>query len=510
MLHGWRKPLALLISVASSVTGVFVLTPTLIAHADTAQRTSWNAVSKELYRLVGDTSSTNPPPWEPMYASKLVLSVTPAVTSWAVLSAFADVESGSTLNTEVGIAIGTTVVAWKDGGEYTGSSPDPVYVQEPYEMYAGTTYNLELMWRPATSEPTGAFLEAGDPVPPGGPGFSPTTLNALLTPLSDDFVASAVSLGTSQFSTASTSWTPMDSTVEKSFTTPAGSGNYNALLTASADLYSSSSAWTNADMGICLAAATTINSTCTSGASIIGAQTSGSATGAMPVASLVEATATLSSNTTYTMEIFWQAESAHTVYAGAGGGSGTYSLTSLIAQMTPSSDAEQATISTTSVQTRSYSGSDDGTGWETIGSDTYSITPSVNVLTYLTANATLSINTGVDPVDFGICVASGSNTCDSTGTYIAAETASRVLPPTPDAAYLQIPVFMTAGTPYTVALQWRAGDAMTSGESMVAGKSISGTLWPTDESTLTSLQADGVRDRIVAACRREYGAELRA
>jgi RHS repeat-associated protein len=487
-LQGLRKPLALLVSVASSLTGVFILTPTVVAHADTAQRTSWNAVSKELYRLEGDTSSSNPPPWEPMDPSKLVLAVTPAVNSTAVLSSFVDVESSTTLNTEVGIAINGVVVAWKDGGEYTGSSPDPVYVQEPYGMNAGTTYSLELMWRPATSEPAGVFLEAGDPVPPDGPGFSPTTLNALLTPTSDGFVASKVSSGTSQFSTTSTAWTLMDSSVETSFMTPAGSGNYSTLLTASADLYSSSSAWTNADIAICIAASTAINSTCTSaGASIIGAQTSGSVAGGMPIAALVEATQTLAPNTTYTMGIFWQAEAAHTIYAGAGT-SGAYSLTSLIAQMTPSSDSEQSTISTTSVQTRSYSGSDNGTNWETIGSDTYSITPSVSVLTYLTANATLAINTGTDPIDFGICVASGSNTCDTTGANIAAETASRVAPPAPDAAYLQIPVFMTAGTPYTVALQWRAGDAMTTGESMVAGKSISGTLWPTDESTLTSLQ----------------------
>ena len=99
------------------------------------------------------------------------------------------------------------------------------------------------------------------------------------------------------FSTMSTTWTPMDSSVKGYFTTPAGSSNYNALFTASADLYSSSSAWTNADMGICIAAATNINGTCTSGASIIGAQTSGSVSGGMPIASLVEATATLTPNT---------------------------------------------------------------------------------------------------------------------------------------------------------------------------------------------------------------------
>ncbi len=478
----WRRALVGFVSLTSSLTGVFVFAPAVVAHADSAQRTSWNAVSKELYRLEGNNGTT----WVPMDPSKLVLSVTPAVNSTAVLSAFADVESGTLINTEVGIAVNGTVVAWKGGGEYTGSSPDPVSVQEPYAMTAGTTYSLELMWRSATAMPAGAFLEGGDPVPPAGPGFSPSTLNALLTPTSDNYTASAVSSGTVLFSTASTTWQLMDSSVETSFTTPAGSSNFNTLLSASADLFSSSSAFTSADMGICFAAASSINSTCTSpGASIIAAETSGSATGAMPIAALVEATQTLTPSTTYTMGIFWQAEAAHTIYAGAGP-SGAYSLTSLIAQMTPAADAELNTVSTTSVQTRAYSGSDDGTPWETIGSESYSVTPSVNVLTYLTANATLAIASGVDPINYGICVISGSETCDTAGDNIVAETASRVLPPTPDAASLQIPVFMTAGTAYTVTLEWRAGNPMSSGQSMSAGRTIAGPM--TEQTTLTGLE----------------------
>ncbi len=470
-------------SLSSALTGLFVFAPATPAKADVAQRTSWNAVSRHLYRLEGNNGTT----WVPMDPSKLVLSVTPAVNSTAVLSAFADVESETTLNTEVGIAVNGTVVAWKGGGEYTGGSPDPVYVQEPYAMTAGTTYSLELMWRSATPMSAGTYLEGGDPVPPLGPAFSPTTLNALLTPSSDNFVASAVTSPTTQYTTTSTSWTLMGSSVETSFTTPAGGSNYNALLTASADLFSSSSAFTSADMGMCFAAASSINSTCTStGASIIAAQTSGSATGAMPIAALVEATQTLTPNTTYTMGIFWQAEAAHTIYAGAGA-SGAYSLTSLIAQLTPTSDGEQATVATTAKQTRAWSSTDDGTSWEELGSESFSITPSVNVLTYLTANATLAINTGIDPIDYGICVISGSEACDTAGDYLVAETASRVLPPTPDAAYLQIPVFMTAGTAYTVELEWRAGDAMGSTASMTAGRSIAGPFTP-EETTLTSLQ----------------------
>jgi RHS repeat-associated protein len=480
--RGWRRALVGFVSLTSSLTGVFVFAPAVVAHADSAQRTSWNAVSKELYRLEGNNGTT----WVPMDPSKLVLSVTPAVDSTAVLSAFADVESGSLINTEVGIAVNGTVVAWKDGGEYTGSSPDPVYVQDPYPMTANTTYSLELMWRTATAMPAGAFVEGGDPVPPYGPGFSPSTLNALLTPNADNYVAKAVSTGSTLFSTSATTWQLMDSTVETSFTTPAGSSNFSTLLSASADLFSSSSAFTSADMGICFAAASSINSTCTSsGASIIAAETSGSATGAMPIAALVEATQTLSPSTTYTMGIFWQAEAAHTIYAGAGA-SGAYSLTSLIAQMTPAADAELSAVATTSVQTRAYSGSDDGTPWETIGSESYSVTPSVNVLSYLTANATLAIASGVDPIDYGICVISGSETCDTAGDNIVAETASRVLPPTPDAASLQIPVFMTAGTAYTVTLEWRAGNPMSSGQSMTAGRTIAGPM--TEQTTLTGLE----------------------
>jgi RHS repeat-associated protein len=478
----WRRPLAVFVSLASALSGLFIFTPAVVVHADNAQRTSWNATSRQMYRLEGSNGAT----WVPMDPSKLVLAVTPAVNSAAVLSAFADVESSTAVNTEVGISVNGTVVAWKDGGEYTGSSPDPVYIQQPYSMTAGTTYSLELMWRATTPMSPGVFLEAGDPVPPTGPGFSPSTINALLTPSSDNYVASAVSPGSVAFSTSSATWTIMDTSVQTSFTTPAGGSNFSTLLTASADLYSLSSAFTNADMGICLAASSSINSTCTStGASIIAAQTSGSATGAMPIASLVDATATLTPSTTYTMAIFWQAAAAHAIYAGAGV-AGAVSLISLIAQMTPTTDAELATVATTSIQTRAYSGTDDGTPWETIGSESYSITPSVNVLTYLTANATLAIASGIDPIDYGICVISGTQTCNTAGSNIVAETASRVLPPIPDAASLQVPVFMTAGTAYTVTLEWRAGYAMSSGQSMSAGRTIAGPM--TEETTLTSLE----------------------
>jgi hypothetical protein len=155
--------------------------------------------------------------------------------------------------------------------------------------------------------------------------------------------------------------------------------------------------------------------------------------------------------------------------------------------MTPTSDAELATVATTAKQTRAWSGSDDGTAWKTIGADTYSITPSVNVLTYLTANATLAITSGTDPIVYGICVISGVQTCYTAGGNIVAETVSRVLPPISDAAYLQIPVFMTAGTAYTITLEWRAGNPMVSGNSMIAGRTITGS-YPTEESTLTSQQ----------------------
>ncbi len=482
--RSWKQALAVVASIASACTGFFVFAPAAVAKADVAQRTSWNTATHQLYRLEGNNGST----WVPLDPSKLVLSVTPTVASTAVLSAFVDVESSTSLNAEIGIAVNGIVVAYKDGGEYTGSSPDPVYVQHPMPMNANSPYTLELMWRATSAEGPGVFLEAGDPVPTYGPGFSPSTLNALLTPNPDTLTPYAESTGTQplQFTTSSTTWQLMDSSVETSFTTPTGSSNFSTLLTASADLYSSS-AYSYSDMGICLVAAATVNSSCNSGANIIAAKTSGAAAGAMPIASLVEATQTLAPNTTYTMGIFWQSEAGHAIYAGVGT-TGAWSLVSLIGQMTPTSDNELSTVATTGIQTRTYSTSDDGTAWTTLGSETFSLTPTVNVLTYLTANATLAINTGSDPIDYAICVASGTgNSCDAAGDNIVAETASRVLPPTPDAAYLQIPVFMSAGTAYTVTLEWRAGFSMSGTESMTAGRTISAGAF-VEQSTLTSLE----------------------
>jgi RHS repeat-associated protein len=471
----------MLVSLSSILMGFVIVTPAVVAHADSAQRTSWNTVSNQMYRLEGNQDVI----WVPMDPDKLVLTVTPTVDSTAVLSAFSDVESSTTLNTDIGIEIDNTgsPIAWKEGGEYTGSSPDPVYVQAPYPMTHGVTYVITLVWKARTPQADGTFLEAGDPVPPDGPLFSPTTLNALLTPTLDNFVPNIVSTGSSLFSTTSASWVPMDNSVMTTFVTPSGTGQYNALFTASADLYSASSAYATADMGICLEAGGTISLTCATPATMIATQTSGSASGSMPIASLVEATQTLDPSRTYTMAIFFRSEtSGHAIYAGTSetGSTGPYSPSSIIAQLTPVADAEQSTTPL-GAQTRTYSGTDDGTAWATIGTGTtLTVTPSANVLDYITANVTLSKSGGTPHVDVGICVIT-AGTCDGAGTDLVDYAAMSSLSGTQTAVYLQIPVFMTTTHTYTIALQWASASAMSGTESMTAGSAL-------DVTSLTSLQ----------------------
>lgn len=479
---GQRRPqsagvcaLAIFASLASALTGLFIFTPALVAHADTAQRTSWNASSNQMYRLEGNNGMS----WIAMDPSKLTLSISPAVDSYAVLSASADVESSTTENTDVGISVGGGApLAWKEGGEYTGSKPDPVYTQVPTIMDTGHTYTVEVVWKARSAEGLGQWLIAGDG---DGSLFATTTLNALLTPVSANLVSSKVASPSTSYSTTtpSNAWQLMSmSSLDDTFATPAGPGNYSALMTASADLYSSSSAYTNANLGICLSAAGgTINSACSAAGDIIlGSQTSGSVSGSMPIASLAEDTQTLLPSSTYMAGILWEAATNNTIYAGL-----VSSPTSLIVQLTPVSDSEQATTSTGST-TRPWASGDTGVTWEQIGTDSYTITPSANVLTYLTGNATLAETTGSYHTDFGICVTTGSGLC-TTPSNIAAWTETGVWTGSPTAAYLQIPVFMTSGVTYTVSLVWKSDNPMASGNTMSAGQTT-----PAEVSTLTSLQ----------------------
>src|SRR5206468_3692655 len=106
----------------------------------------------------------------------LALSVTPSTSSNVILSANADLwTSTPSDNQDMAIWIsggsyGTgQVIGWKESGGGNGSTPNAAYLQTVVSLSAGTSYQVQLMWR---SGNPGRTVFAG--VGPLNGTFSPT------------------------------------------------------------------------------------------------------------------------------------------------------------------------------------------------------------------------------------------------------------------------------------------------------------------------------------------------
>lgn len=447
------------------------LVKTASPPSDSAGRSVWNATSTSSYQLQGNNGST----WVQMDGSKLSLTITPTANSVAVLSANADLfTSVANVNQDLGITVnGGNPVVWKESGGYSSYKPAAVFAQTTYAMSAGTAYTVSVSWKTNVVQPSGSFVRAGAGT---SAPYSPTILSAVLTPTSKSLVASAVSSGATQFTTASSSWAVMDSSLNTTFTA-ATSGQ--ALLTANADVFTARSG-TNQDVGICVAPAASLSAGCSNGTVVAWAE-NGGAPAYMPIAALVEAVYPVSANAQYTVGIVWRASGGGgTIYAGAGGG--PYSASSTVAQISPSPDNEIRTASTTSQLSRTESQSDNGTAWAGMSSSTQlTFTASTEGVGYLGANSSLFANSGSFNVDLGVCVAVGSGPCTTAGWKESGSATAY----SPDAAFLQVPYAISAGTTYTVKLEWRTNANMPSGTAVFAGAGSS----PYSPTTLSVLLA---------------------
>ena len=457
--------LAIVLSAVCAAAGVSVATPAIQALADTAQRTSWNATSTQSYTLHNNNGSS----WAEMDASRLSLTITPAITSDAVLAANTDLFTSSAgVNTDVAIEVNNSVVVWKEAGGYSSYAPAAVFAQDEMLMTAGSTYTVALYWKTNVAQPVGAFSQAGAGL---GPTYSPTVLSALLTPDSLGFVAAASSAITYQASTSSTSWVSLPASTSTAaltatVTTGASSG-YDALVTANADTFTATGG-VNQDLGICYATTASFGTSCPQNG-VVAYQENGGAGAYKPVASLVQAHLSLAANTNYEFGVVYKANGSGAIYAGAG--TNPYSASSIIVQLTPAADSEVAATTQSAQEQRPYSTGDVGTSWESVPNvSSLSLTPSVNVLTYLDANATLFADAGGYNIDLGVCVTSGTQTCDGAGTHIVGwKESGSATAYSPDASFLHAPFYMQPGTAYTVTLQWRTNVAMAPGDVVFAG-----------------------------------------
>jgi hypothetical protein len=136
------------------------------------------AVSTQQYTLANSDGST----WVDMDPTTLSLTITLSATSVAVLSANADLFTGSAgYNQDLGIDVNGSIAAWKESGGFAGTfSPNAAFVQTVVTLNAGTTYTVKLRWK--TNRPAaGTTIYAG--AGPIGSQYSPSRLTALLVPL---------------------------------------------------------------------------------------------------------------------------------------------------------------------------------------------------------------------------------------------------------------------------------------------------------------------------------------
>jgi hypothetical protein len=135
-------------------------------------------VSTQQYQLTGSDGAS----WTDIDASgNLTLTVTPTVSSQAILSGNADLWTSSAgYNQDVGIDVNGTIIGWKESGGFAGTfSPNAAYVQVVVQVNAGTAYTIKLRWK-ANKPAAGATIWAG--AGPIGTQYSPTSLAVQFAP----------------------------------------------------------------------------------------------------------------------------------------------------------------------------------------------------------------------------------------------------------------------------------------------------------------------------------------
>ena len=340
----------------------------------------------------------------------------------------------------------------------------PTAASGPNDLRAGpdgnmwfTEYNPSIN-KVARITMTGTFAEFSVPTANSGPGgIAPgPDGNMWFTEDSADKiarigVARGVTAASGQQYTLSgsdgTTWWPIDPAALSVTLTP--KVDSNVVLSGNADLWTSI-AGVNQDLGIRVSGGIYG----TPGRVVAWKESGGFAGTFSPNAAFVQSIMPLTAGPTYTATLVWKTnkQTAGTIYAAAG--SAPYSPTRLTAEMIPNTDVDlQFAVST---QQYALAGSD-GATWQDLdgtGLLTIAFTPAASGPALINANADLwTARAGVNQ-DIGIFISGGSF---SPGRVVAwKESGGFAGTFSPNAAEAQAVVQLTAGTPYTIKLQWKA------------------------------------------------------
>ena len=417
--------------------------------------------SSQQYQLTGSNGAT----WTDIDPTNLSITFTPNAASVAILSANASLWTNvAGYNQDIGISVtGTgfpTVTgqpeAWKESGGVSnpaspGSatfSPNAAFLQTVIPVSAATPYTAKLQWKSNVPDPYTIWAGAG----PIGNKYSPIRISAFLVPLSQMTQWSKSSPAQYQLSGSNgATWQDIDTTnLSVTFTPPPG--NWLAMVSGNADLWTSSLG-INQDIGVTVSGGlypTTL------GQPEVWKESGGPAT-LSPNAAFVQAPLAVVGTSTYTAKLQWKANrpTSGTIWAGAGPVAGKYSPTSIAVYLVPS-PAGGAGASTTQQYTFPIS---DGSTWLALDNTNLklTLTPSVNTNYLLSANVDLWTNTIGYGQDIGIMISGG--TFGTGGTLLTWQESGSTGTFSPNAAYAYGDVSLAASTTYTVWLVWKTNRA---------------------------------------------------
>jgi hypothetical protein len=371
-------------------------------------------------------------------------TLAPSASQWALLEANADLWTARAgFNQDIGIFVSTnggadTLVGWKESGGNGGTfSPNAAFLQVPFAVTGGSTYVVKLKWKTnRDARPAGATIYAGA----GGAGpYSPTSLSARLIPtanLSTSVITTQPTLVRNDGATWITLGTGLPVTL-----TPSASST--AILGANADLWTASAGY-NQDLGIFVS----VNS---GPDSLVAWKESGGFAGTFsPNAAFVHTVYSMSGGSTYVFTLRWKTNRTDPggIYAGAGAGP-QYSPTRLTAEVLPAGvNPQSAAIATQQTLTSS-----DGASWAPVSAALdQTIAPTAQSVVMLSGNADMFTATAGYNQDLGIFVSIGGAPDElvawkESGGYNGTFS--------PNAAYVQSPFVMSAGTSYRFSLMWK-------------------------------------------------------
>lgn len=413
--------------------------------------TSFTVAKTAQYSLANSDGAT----WQEIDPA-VRLSVAPGFAQAAVVGGNIDLWTANAgYNQDVGIFMSDnggadSLIAWKESGGFAGTfSPNAAFVQAVTAVASGHIYIFKLEWK--TNKPaSGATIFAGaGPLPaPNPPAISPVRLTAKLAPASPTAVYdSSIAMQHSLTHSDGATWQELDPALR---VTVAATAAGSAVLGANVDLWTAT-AGLNQDVAIFVSD--------NAGADqLVGWKESGGFAGTFsPNAAYLQSVLSLVSGHSYVFKLMWKtnkpAGTTDTIFAGAGPLPGTTQIspTRLTAIVLPAA----ANPSYTAVANTQYTlASSDGATWVEIDPTNLRVTVAPVAPTSVIAGVNLDLwtaNAGYNQ-DVALFVSDNGGADQLLGWKESGGFAGTF---SPNAAFLQAMMDLTAGHSYVFKIKWK-------------------------------------------------------